>query len=259
VIRRVGDSPLTPFLGGGAAVLLQAAHPLVAAGIVGHSDYRRDLWTRLMRTMRALYLIIYGNKMEAEAAGAAVRAVHAHVRGETTVPLGSFPTGTRYSAEDPRLMLWVHGTLVHCSLAVYSRFVSALSGDEQERYYREMGIVARIIGTPSEVLPSSLGEFRAWFAEMLESGEIVVTPPAREIAEVILEPPLPAPMRLIAPAHRIATAALLPTGLRRDYGLRWRRTDALALPLAGHALHYAAVPLFRAAAHLATPGDRLAA
>ena len=52
VIRRVGTSPLVPLLGGGPAVLLQVAHPLVAAGLVDHLDYRRDLWRRLLRTLR---------------------------------------------------------------------------------------------------------------------------------------------------------------------------------------------------------------
>src|SRR6058998_1538643 len=98
VIRRLGNSPLTPFLGGGSAVLLQVAHPLVAAGVVQHSDYRHDLWKRLARTLRALYLIAYGTKAEAERAGEAVQAVHAYVRGETETQLGRFPPGTRYSA-----------------------------------------------------------------------------------------------------------------------------------------------------------------
>jgi uncharacterized protein (DUF2236 family) len=65
VIRRVGNTPIVPFLGGGPAVLLQVAHPLVAAGVVEHSDYRTDLWHRLVRTLRALYLIAYGTKQEA--------------------------------------------------------------------------------------------------------------------------------------------------------------------------------------------------
>jgi uncharacterized protein (DUF2236 family) len=54
VIRRLGNSPLVPMLGGGAAVLLQVAHPLVAAGVVYHSDYHEDLWRRLLRTLQAV-------------------------------------------------------------------------------------------------------------------------------------------------------------------------------------------------------------
>src|SRR5438034_8862771 len=80
VIRRLGNSPLTPFLGGGPAVLLQVALPLVATGVTRHSDYHRDLWKRLVRTLRALYLVAFGTKAEAERAGEAVQAVHAHVR-----------------------------------------------------------------------------------------------------------------------------------------------------------------------------------
>jgi uncharacterized protein (DUF2236 family) len=95
VIRRVGNSPLTPFLGGGPAVLLQVAHPLVAAGVVAHSDYRRDLWKRLLRTLRALYLITFGSKAEAEAAAVAVAATHARVHGRLERPLARSPPAPR--------------------------------------------------------------------------------------------------------------------------------------------------------------------
>jgi uncharacterized protein (DUF2236 family) len=93
VIRRVANTPLVPLLGGGAAVLLQVAHPLVAVGVVRHSDYESDLWRRLLHTLRALYLIVYGSKEEAEATAAAVRAAHAHVHGRTSVRLGRFRPG----------------------------------------------------------------------------------------------------------------------------------------------------------------------
>src|SRR5262245_63654454 len=101
VIRRLGNSPVTPFLGGGPAVLLQVAHPLVAAGVTDHSGYDRELWRRLVRTLRALYFVTYGDKAEAEHAGAAVRAAHARVHGATREQLGPFPAGTPYSATDP--------------------------------------------------------------------------------------------------------------------------------------------------------------
>lgn len=259
VIRRVGNSPLTPFLGGGPAVLLQVAHPLVAAGVAAHSDYRRNLWKRLLRTLRALYLITFGSKEEAARAGAAVQAVHACVQGRTERHLGRFPPGTPYSAEDPELMLWVHATLVVCSLGSFTRFVSPLSLEERERYYREMALVARIFGVPADAIPPSLREFEAWWQRMLAGDTITVTPPARDIAAVILEARLPGPMRLIAPTHRLATAALLPERVRQEYGLRWTRAHALALPLAARSLRYAAAPLFLAAERIATPDFRLAA
>jgi uncharacterized protein (DUF2236 family) len=247
VIRRVGNSPLVPFLGGGPAVLLQMAHPLVAAGVVAHSDYRRDLWKRLLRTLRALYLMAYGTKAEAERAGMAVRAVHADVGGTTTERLGPFAAGTPYAADDPALMLWVHATLVEASLAVYTRYAERLSGDEQERYYREMSLVARLFGTPADVVPPSLAAFREYFQTQLESGDIVITQPARDIAAVILEARLPAPMRAFVPAHRLACAGLLPARLRAEYGLRWSAAHAGALRVAAEAMKLTATPVLMAA------------
>lgn len=251
VIRRVGNSPLTPFLGRGPAVLLQVAHPLVAVCVTEHSDYRRDLWRRLVRTLRALYLISFGTKAEAEAAGEAVQRVHAVVRGRTRERLGRFPAGTPYSASDPELLLWVHATLVEASLAVYARFVERLTPGEQERYYREMKVVARLFGTPADVLPRTLADFRAYFEEQVAGPTIAVTEPARRVAAVIVEAALPAPMRLLVPAHRLSTAGLLPPRLREAYGLRWSPFHEAALPLAARSVRLAAFPVLVAASRFA--------
>jgi uncharacterized protein (DUF2236 family) len=254
VIRRVGNSPLVPLLGGGAAVLEQVAHPLVAIGVTEHSDYGRDLWRRLRRTLTALYLIVYGTKSVAERAGQVVQAVHAHVHGRTSEPLGPFPAGTPYSASDPELMLWVHSTLVETSLALYRRFVRPLSADETEAYYREMALVAELFGTPRSVVPGTYAEFRAYLGERLASNEISVTRPAREVARVILRArSLPAPLRMLGPAHRLSTAALLPPRLRDEYGLGWSPARAVALRGSAGSLRLAAAPLFLLAARLSTP------
>lgn len=243
MVRRLGNSPVTPFLGGGAAVLLQVAHPLVAVGVVEHSGYDRNLWRRLARTLRALYLITFGDRAEAERAGAAVQAVHAHVSGRTREELGPFPPGTPYSATDPELMRWVHATLVYSSLAAYELFVAPLTAEEKERYHEEMNLVARLFGTPADALPGTYREFRAYFDCQLRSDRITVTEPARRVAEVILAAPLPAPLRLLAPAHRVATARILPATLRRQYDLRWTALHDLALPLAGASVRYATTPI----------------
>jgi uncharacterized protein (DUF2236 family) len=259
VIRRVGNSPLVPLLGGGPAVLLQVAHPLVAVGVARHSNYDRDLWRRLLRTLRALYLIVYGSKREAERAGAAVQAVHTHVQGTTTERLGRFPAGTPYTASDPDLMLWVHATLVATSLAAYSRFVSPLDSDEEESYYRQMALVGRLFGTPAAVIPPHLPDFRDYLRAQLSGPDLCVTGPARQVAAVILEARLPPPLRLLRPAHRLSTAALLPAPLREEYGLGWSPAHATALALAARSLRLAATPLFRAAARVSPSTFRYAA
>lgn len=258
-IRRVGNTLVVPLLGGGAAVLLQVAHPLVAAGVVEHSDYRNDLWRRLVRTLEAFYFIVYGTRQEAERAAAAVRSVHAHVQGVTQQSLGRFPAGTSYSAANPDLMLWVHATLVQASLAAYERFVETLTVEEEERYYQEMGLVARILGTPASVIPASFNDFEEYFRCQLEGSDVCVTRPAREVASVILDAPLPAPLRLLAPAHRLSTAGLLPPRLREEYGLRWSVFHERTLPLAARSLRLSAAPLLRLASRLSPPARGLAA
>jgi uncharacterized protein (DUF2236 family) len=253
VIRRMGSSPLVPLLGGGSAVLLQVAHPLVAAGVVEHSDYQHDLWKRLLGTMRALYMITFGDKDEADRAGRAVQAVHARVHGQTSSQLGVFPPGTPYSAADPALMLWVHATLVHSSLGIYHRYVRPLRSDEQEAYYQEMALVARIFGTPSEVIPATLADFRDYLRSQFGGRQIQVTEPARQVAQVILHAPLPLPLRLLAPAHRLSTSALLPARLRHEYGLAWTPGRAVALKGAAQSIKLAAIPLFIAAQRISPP------
>ena len=259
MVRRLGNSPVTPFLGGGAAVLLQVAHPLVACGVVEHSGYDRDLWRRLGRTLQALYLITFGDRLEAETAGAAVQAVHARVHGRTSEQLGPFPPGTTYSATDPELMRWVHATLVYSSLAAYELFARPLTLAEKQRYHEEMNLVARLFGTPAEALTGSYAEFSDYFEAQVRSDTISVTRPAREVAQVILAAPLPAPLRLLAPAHRLATARVLPAKLRCQYGLHWTSLHNLALPLAGATVRYGTAPVLAAAGRVRTLSSRLAA
>ena len=251
VIRRVGNEAVVPLLGGGPAVLMQVAHPLVAAGVVRHSDFHEHLWHRLVGTLRALYLIVYGTKAEAEHVGDVVRAVHRSVVGRTKEAVGRYPPGTRYDASDPELMLWVHATLVHSSLAVYTRLVTPLSTDEQERYYRDMALVARIFGAPPDVMPPTLSDFREYLQQQLGGPDLLVGRAARDVAAVILRARVPAPLLPAVPAHRLSTAGILPARLRREYGLSWSPAHAAALAVAARSLRLVVSPLIVAAAYVA--------
>jgi uncharacterized protein (DUF2236 family) len=214
-------------LGGRATLLMQLAHPLVAAGVSDHSHFRDDPTRRLLRTLDTMYAIVFGDSEAAEAAAARVNAVHDHVSGVA-------PDGTEYSARDPRLLLWVHATLVDSALRVYEGCVASLSGEDADAYYEESKVIARLFGVPEVALPQTLLDLRAWMAECIASGEVVVTPLARELAEPIIRPFRIVPRR-IARASALITAALLPEPIRAGYELKIGRSRSMALAVGGRA------------------------
>jgi len=85
-------------LGGGAALVLQVAHPLVAAGVAEFSNYREDPWGRLYRTLDLTTRIVFGDTETALEAGERIRNVHTRVHGVTKEPGGRYPAGTPYDA-----------------------------------------------------------------------------------------------------------------------------------------------------------------
>lgn len=230
-------------LGGGRALLMQVAHPLVAAGVSAHSDYRENPWRRLEGTMSSVWTAVFGTREEADRVGARVQSMHKRVHGRTPRRLGPFPAGTAYSASDPELLMWVHATLVETTLTVYESWVRPLTDRERTSYYEEMKVLAEIFGTPSSVIPATLDDFRAYMRERLESEEICATATARDIAGSVLNPPLPMPLR---PAWRVVglvTAGLLPPKLRRQYGFGWDPPRRLAFAASREWVRRVAMPL----------------
>jgi uncharacterized protein (DUF2236 family) len=230
-------------LGGGYALLMQAAQPLVAAGIVAHSSFREGPWRRLAGTMRAIYTVVYGTRAEADRAAARVQAIHAGVQGSIPAQLGRYPAGTRYAAREPGLLLWVHGTLVDTALVMHETFVRPLGEAERQAFYEDMKVVAQLFGTPATVIPASFSDFRAYQRERLASGEILVTDAAREVAETVLRPPVTVALRPALEALRLLTAGLLPESLREQYDLPWDRARAALLAASAQTLRRAVLPL----------------
>src|SRR4051794_41443022 len=75
VVWRVGGD-WTLLLGGGRALILQVAHPTVAAGVGQFSDYESAPWKRLMGTLDLYMRVIYGGRDETPAqAGGRPRAL----------------------------------------------------------------------------------------------------------------------------------------------------------------------------------------
>src|SRR6476469_5070217 len=102
-------------LGWGRAILMQMAHPLVATGVATFSDFDQGAagyLRRVHRTVGGMLAITFGTPEEAQRVIDRINGIHDQVHGTLSEALGPFPAGTRYSARDPELLLWVHATLV---------------------------------------------------------------------------------------------------------------------------------------------------
>jgi len=208
-------------LGGGAALLLQVAHPLVAAGVAEHSGFREEPIRRLYRTVRTMQDIIYEDAATALLAARQVKRVHARVRGTLTDGTPKFPAGTPYRASDPALLLWVHATLLVTALTTYEQFLPPLDPDERVAFYEESKTVAGVLGLTPAHLPVDAQAFDAYFEDMVRGDVLAVTPTVRALADQVLHPPISWFPRVAGDALAVATAALLPPAVRDLYGLRW--------------------------------------
>lgn len=205
------DRELIVLAGGSCALLMQAAHPSVAAGVAQHSDYATDPFGRLFRTLTSSYSVVFGSLTDANATLRRVNAIHAAVRGKRA-------DGAAYSAQDPEALLWVHATLVDTALRVYARFVRPISPEVAQRYHEESARVAVALGVPA--VPARLDELRSWMEAMITDGTVRVTPEARVIAQTVLYPTRFPPRLAWDAAHLVSIATLRPE-LRRQYGIPW--------------------------------------
>jgi uncharacterized protein (DUF2236 family) len=226
------DRETVLLLGAGRAVLLQLAHPLVAAGVVEHSAFARDFLGRLRRTLDTSYALVFGDLDTARTVVRRMDAVHARVHGVLREPIGRFPAGTPYDAMDPALRLWVHATLIDTSLVVYGRFVTPLSRPQAAGYYRDSCALAGLLGIPESMIPRTLDDFRDYLARAL-ARDVAVGTEARAVARLIFHPGGVASLAPVAAVLELITVGLLPSEVRRQYGYAWsqgreRLLDAFA-------------------------------
>jgi uncharacterized protein (DUF2236 family) len=207
------DRELIVLAGGSCALLLQAAHPSVAAGVAQHSTYASDPFGRLMRTLDSSFSVVFGTRSEAEATLRRVNAIHTAVRGRRE-------DGAAYSALDPEALLWVHATLIDTAVRVFDRFVAPLTGDDRQRYHEESAPVGVALGIPSDTMPATFAELREWMDAMIASGRVRVTPDARRIARTVLYPTRFPPRLAWDVAHLVSMTTLHPK-IRRQYGIGW--------------------------------------
>ena len=176
--RVIGD--VSVFVGGIRALLIQAAHPEVVAGVDDHSRYRDDPLGRLSRTSFYVTSAAFGAMPEVEKAIALVNSAHQGVSGTSH-------RGRSYSASTPELAAWVHNSLTDSFLEAYQRFGGRLSTEQADQFVVEQTKVGEMLG--ASPLPATAGELREWI-----SGHPALSPsPGMQSAIRFLQnPPIPA-------------------------------------------------------------------
>jgi uncharacterized protein (DUF2236 family) len=209
------DREIAVLVGSGSrALLLQVAHPLVAAAVARHSRFQSDPLGRLRDTLDAIYSFAFADSPQALGVVRSVNGRHAHVTGTA-------PDGRVYSALDPHLLLWVYATLIDSSLLAYETLIAPLAEAERETYYAEFRAAGTVWGVPSSDFPSSLDGLRTWMADLIASGEVHVGEQGRAVGRLVIEPPLWWLPRPFSMPMRLLTTWLLPPQLRDGFGFSW--------------------------------------
>lgn len=231
VARRVNGEAVV-VLGWGRAILMQLAHPLVAAGVGAHSGFDAGPLAyieRMRRTIGAMLSLTFGTEAEIRRTADTINAIHRRVHGRLERDVGAYVAGTPYDATDPALLTWVHSTLIDSQLRTYNLFVGSLTPDEEDRYCAEASRVGPLLGAPPGVLPDTRDKLDRYLHEMQEERRLAVGEEAQRLAAALLALP---GGRWVAPAQRfgrLTTVGLLPAPLRRSYGFAWGSNDSRKL------------------------------
>jgi uncharacterized protein (DUF2236 family) len=223
ILRQVSGERLV-VLGWTPAMLMQFAHPLIAAGVSDHSAFKgrvSEATLRLHHTIGAMLALSFGTDGERDAALSRIRAIHKTVNGTLPEHRGPFPRGTPYSAEDPALLLWVHLTLIDRTADVFQRIVRPLSARELDLLTQLSAPLLIELGGDAAIAPQSWCALRRQLDEAVASGTINVTATARAMADAVLAPRAAGlPVPLIG-WHRLLSVGLLPPAIREGYGFKW--------------------------------------
>jgi len=219
------------------AILLQVAHPLVAAGVAQHSGFRSSPFApfaRLHATVAAMRQLTFGTDDEAAAVIRRILGVHNRVNGTLGEKTGPHETGQRYSAHDPALLLWVHATLLDSHVRILEAILRPFTTAERDAYCREAAPFAVILGaTPADV-PVTWQQLQDLITAHIDSGQLAVGADARALAPAILRPSFGWLVWPLRAAGELVTTGSLPPAIRQDYGFVWtearerRRRQVLA-------------------------------
>lgn len=205
------------FLGAGRALLLQLAHPWVAASIADQSNVFADPLGRFHRTFNIVFTMVFGTREQAIAVARRLYRRHAAVEGNLPEAIGAFAAGSRYLANEVDALRWVHATLVDTAMQAHDMLLPALPAELHERHWSEARLLAGLFGIPQQVLPPDRTSFDAYLTAMVSSDVLTVSAAARDIAQRIFS----GAATWVGPPqwYRALTSQMLPERLRMAFAL----------------------------------------
>ena len=196
----------TLLLGGGRAILLQVADPVVGAAVAAHSNFANRPVDRLHNTLTFVYGVMLGTSAEAALVAKVTARAHARIPG----------------ANDPDRQLWVAATLYDTAVRVYERLHGPLAPRDAEAVLASYARLGTSLEVPAAAWPSSTAQFADYWSRSVSA--LDVGPQARQVAHDLFHPTTaPLWLRAVLPLARLLTASLLDPDLRDAYGMRWSR------------------------------------
>ena len=212
------NKEITVLFGGARALLMHAAHPLIAAGARQTSFYQRDPWKRLIRTLSLQNSVTFGTKEEADESAHRINKLHEVINGRDEI------TGEIYDALDHDQLLWVHACLQISSIYFYEKTVRKLSEEEKNQYHLENTVAAEMVLVTKEKIPETHNELKQWVMEKSREEEfLLLTDVAEDVKSIILGGPVPLHIKPIWPFISFTAFHTLPAEFKNIYGIETTR------------------------------------
>jgi len=227
------NKEITVLFGGARALLMHAAHPLIAAGARQTSFYQRDPWKRLIRTLSLQNSVTFGTKKEADDSAHRINKLHEVIKGEDEI------TGGYYDALDHEQLLWVHACLQISSIYFYEKTVKKLTEKEKNQYHEENSIAAEMVLVNPELMPKTHEDLKNWVIEKSkEKDYLVLTDVAIDVADIISGGPVPRHIKPIWPFISFTAFNTLPPEFKNIYGINETKFKSVLLNFNLYLLKY---------------------
>ena len=218
------NKEITVLFGGARALLMHAAHPLIAAGARQTSFYQRDPWKRLIRTLSLQNSVTFGTKEEANDSATRINRLHEVIKGKDEV------SGKIYDALDHEQLLWVHACLQLSSIYFYEKTVSKLSENEKDLYHKENMLAAKLVLVDDTRAPKTHKELKNWvIKKSKEENYLIFTDVAKDVQDIIAGGPVPKHIKPIWPFISFTAFHTLPKEFKDLYGINTTKIKELIL------------------------------